>query len=59
MNAHETSENRELTVCELDQVSGGQRSIEEVLAGHGVVGLILLLAPHGTLNAGLQPYPRS
>ena len=58
MNTHETSENRELTDCELDQVSGGQHSAWEVMAAHGVVGLIAVLWPRGTLNEGLQPYPR-
>ena len=54
MNAHETNENRELTDCELDQVSGGgQADGKEMLFCLGLVGVALYFTT-GTLNEGLH-----
>ena len=56
MNAHEISENRELTVCELEQVSGGATPIfgeEYIPLAFGLFGLALFLGT-GKLNDGLH-----
>jgi hypothetical protein len=55
MNTDETSEDRELTVSELDLVSGGGMTDEnsEMLLCFGLVGVALYLTT-GKLNAGLH-----
>jgi hypothetical protein len=55
MNTDETSEDRELTVDELDQVSGGGMTGEntEMLLCFGLVGVALYFTT-GKLNEGLH-----
>jgi hypothetical protein len=54
MDTHETSEERELTVCELDQVSGGGLTDgKEMLFSFGLVGLALYLTTT-TINEKLH-----
>jgi len=54
MNAHETSENRELTVCELEQVSGGILGEKYLPLYAGLYGLFVYTQWQGTLNEGLH-----
>jgi hypothetical protein len=57
MSAHETNETRELTVCELDQVSGGEISRSDevnILWAFKLTAGFYAVVETGTLNGGLH-----